>query len=166
MRLLLAAVAATAAALVELSLVPHLGVAGAYPHPVLVFGVIWTITIGFESGLAWAFAGGLVLDSLASRPMGVSAFALLLSLGGASLIGRWFVRIRPFAPIIAVPILSLVNSMVLLALLAATRPPVIAADPVATFMPGAAYDAVLGLLFGPLLVSIHDRRVVAERLDW
>lgn len=166
MRLLLAAAGATAAALVELSLVPHVGVAGARPHPVLVFGVIWTIAVGFESGLAWAFVGGLVLDSLAARPLGVSAFALLVALGGASLIGRWFVRIRPLAPIIAVPILSLTNSMVILFLLAATRPPVIVADPVAVFMPGAAYDAVLGLVFGPLLVSIHDRRVVAERLDW
>lgn len=163
---LLAAVGATAAALVELSLVPYLGVGGAHPHPVLVFGVIWTIAVGVESGLTWAFVGGVALDSLASRPLGVSVFALLVSLGGASLIGRSFVRIRPLAPMIATPILSLVNSMILLGLLAAIRPPVIAADPVAAFMPGAAYDAVLGLLFGPLLVSIRDRRSGEERVDW
>jgi rod shape-determining protein MreD len=166
MRYLLAAVGATAAALVELSLVPYLGVGGAHPHPVLVFGVIWTIAIGLESGLVWAFVGGIALDSLATRPLGVTSFALLVSLGGASLIGRSFVRIRPLAPLIAIPILSLVNSMILLGLLAAIRPPVTTADPLATFMPGAAYDAVLGVLFGPLIVSIRDRRLLEERVDW
>ena len=163
---LLAAVGATAAALVELSLVPYLGVGVAHPHPVLVFGVIWTIAVGIESGLTWAFVGGIALDSFVPRPLGVSAFALLVSVGGASLIGRSFIRIRPLAPIIAVPILSLVNSMILFALLAAIRPPVTPADPVALLMPGAAYDAVLGLVFGPLAVSIRDRRNVEERVDW
>lgn len=163
---LLAAVGATAAALVELSLVPYLGVGGAYPHPVLVFGVIWAIAVGLESGLVWAFVGGIALDSLASRPLGVSSFALLMSVGGASLIGRTFIRIRPLAPIIAIPVLSLMNSMILLGLLAAIRPPVLVADPVAAFMPGAAYDAVLGMLFGPLIVSIRDRRHLDERVDW
>jgi rod shape-determining protein MreD len=166
MRHLLAAVGATAAALVELSLVPDLGVGGAHPHPVLVFGVIWTIAVGFESGLAWAFAGGIALDSLVARPLGVSSFSLLISLGAAGLIGRSFVRIRPLAPIIAVPVLSLVNSMILFGLLAAIRPPVTVADPLAAFMPGAAFDAVLGMLFGPLIVSIRDRRSVEERVDW
>lgn len=163
---LLAAVGATAAALVELSLGPYLGVGGVSPHPVLVFGVIWTIAFGLDSGLVWAFVGGIALDSLATRPLGTSSFALVVSLGGASLIGRSVVRIRPLAPVIAIPILSLVNSMILFGLLATLRPPVSVADPIAAFMPGAAYDAVLGILFGPLIVSIRDRRTVEERMDW
>jgi rod shape-determining protein MreD len=166
MRYLLAAVGATAAALVELSLVPYLGVGGAHPHPVLVFGVIWTIAIGLESGLVWAFVGGVALDSLATRPLGVSSFALLVSVGGAGVIGRSFVRIRPLAPIISVPVLSLLNSMILFGLLASIRPPVTTSDPIAAFMPGAAYDAVLAVLFGPLIVSIRDRRNADERVDW
>jgi hypothetical protein len=56
--------------------------------------------------------------------------------------------------------------MILLGLLAAIRPPVTTADPIAAFMPGAAYDAVLGVLFGPLIVSIRDRRNADERVDW
>lgn len=166
MRHLLAAVGATAAALVELSFVPYVGVEGAYPHPVLVFGVIWTIADGLESGLGWALVGGVALDSLGARPLGSSSFALLISVGGASLIGRSFIRIRPLAPIVAIPILSLVNSMILLGLLSALRPPVAVTDPVATFMPGAVFDAVLGIVFGPLIVSVRDRRRVEERVDW
>lgn len=166
MTYLLAAVGATAAALVELSLGQYLGIGGVHPHPVLVFGVIWTIALGLDSGLAWAFVGGIALDSLAGRPLGVSAFALLISVGGATLIGRSFVRIRPLAPLIAIPILSIVNSLIIFTLLAAIKPPVTVPDPLSVFMPGAVYDAVVGLLFGPLIVSIRDRRLGEERVDF
>lgn len=163
---LLAAIGATAAALLELSLVPYLRIGEAHPHPVLVFGVIWTIAFDLESGLVWALVGGIVLDSLASRPLGVSAFALVVAIGAAILIARTFIRIRPLAPVIAVPIVSLIYSMLLFGLMAAIRPPVTVADPLAAFMPGAAYDAVVGLVFGPLLLSIRDRYRAEERVDW
>ena len=87
-----------------------------------------------------------MLDSLAARPLGVSAFALVVSIGAAVAIARLFVRIRPLAPVIAVPIVSLVYSMILFGLNSAIRPPIVVGDPVAVLMPGAAYDAVLGLL--------------------
>ena len=163
---LLAAIGATAAALIELSLIPYLRIGDVYPHPVLVFGVIWTIAFDVEAGLIWALVGGIVLDSLAARPLGVSAFALVVSIGAAAAIARLFVRIRPLAPVIAVPIVSLVYSMVLFGLNSAIRPPVVVGDPVAVLMPGAAYDAVLGLLFGPLILSVRDRYRVEERVDW
>ena len=166
MRHILAAVGATVAALVELSLGPYIWVGDAHPHLVLVFGVIWAIAIGLESGLTWAFVGGIALDTLATRPLGVSAFALLVAIGGAIAIGRSFVRIRPLAPLIAVPILSLVNSMILFALFAALDPAVNAPDPIGLVIPGAVYDAALGLVFGPLVVSILDRRNLEERVDW
>ena len=99
-------------------------------------------------------------------PLGASAFRLVISIGAAALIARSFIRIRPLAPVVAVPIVSLVYSMILFGLLAAIRPPVTVADPIAAFMPGAAYDAVLGLLFGPLILSIRDRYRPDERVDW
>lgn len=166
MTYLLAAIGATVAALVELSLVPYLRIGDAHPHPVLVFGVIWTIATRLEIGLIWAVVGGVLLDGLASRPFGTSVFALVIAVGAAAIIARSFIRVRPLAPIIAVPIVSLMYSLVLFALVAAIRPPISVADPVALLMPGAAYDAVLGLLFGPLLLSIRDRYRPEERVDW
>ena len=163
---LFAAVGATLAALVEVSLVPYLSIGDAHPHPVLVFGVIWTIASGLEAGLIWAVVGGIVLDSLLSRPLGVSAFSLVAGIGATIVIARSVIRIRPVAPIIAVPVVSLVYSATLTALLSAIRPPVGLSDPLASFMPGATYDAVLGLVFGPLLLSIKDRFRPEERVDW
>jgi rod shape-determining protein MreD len=167
MSLLFAAIGATVTALVEATLATYIEIAGVVPHPVLVGGVIWTIAAGVDRGITWAFVGGLVLDSLLGRPLGVSAFALLAAVGGAALIAQPFPRLRLVAPIVAVPILSLVNSVLVMALSAAARPGADFADPLGLFLPGAIYDGVIGMFVGPLAVLIHDRRSGAtERVDW
>ena len=94
MTLLLAAVGAVVTALIELSVVPYLRIGDAQPHPVLVLGVIVAIAVGVEAGLAWAFVGGIALDVLAQRPLGSTAFALLVCIGGASILARSFARAR------------------------------------------------------------------------
>ena len=166
MSLVLAAVGAVVAGLLELTVVPRLSVNGAHPHPVLVLGIIWTVAAGVESGLVWAFAGGLLLDVLAPRPLGSSAFALLVSLGGASAGARVLWRMRPLAPIPLVFIFSLVNSLLLLVAYGALRAPIPTQDPIGTLLPGAVFDTVLAALFGPLVITLRDRRHPDERADW
>jgi rod shape-determining protein MreD len=166
MSLLFAAIGATVTALVEATLRPYITVADAAPHPVLVGGVIWTIAAGLDRGIAWAFVGGLVLDSLLGRPLGVSAFALLMAVGGAALIARPFPRLRLVAPVVAVPLLSLMSSLVILGLTSAARPGDGIAEPIELLLPGVVYDALLGMFVGPLVVMLHDRRIPAERVDW
>jgi rod shape-determining protein MreD len=166
MSLLLAAVGAVVTALLELTIGPYLRIADAQPQLVLVFGVIVTIAVGLESGLVWAFVGGLALDVLAQRPLGSTAFALLICVGGASLIGRSLARLRPIVPILAVFILSIGYSMILFATWGALGVPLPVADPMATVVPSAIYDAVLAALVGPLTIAVHDRRIEQERVDW
>ena len=166
MTLLLAAVGATGAALFELTVGPYLRIGEAQPHFVLVLGIVLTIAVGLEAGLVWAFVGGLALDVLAQRPIGSTSFALLLCVGGAFLLGRVFARVRPLAPVIAVPVLSLLYSMVLFVAFGALGSPLPVADPIATVLPSVVYDTVLAVLIGPLVISIHDRRAMQERVDW
>lgn len=166
MSLLFAAIGATVTALVEVTLAPYIKVADVAPHPVLVGGVIWTIAAGIDRGITWAFVGGLVLDSLLGRPLGVSAFALLVSVGGAALIAKPFPRLRLVAPVVAVPILSLVNSVLIMSLIAAARPGADVPDPVSLLLPGVVYDGIIGMFVGPLAVMFHDRRAATERLEW
>ena len=166
MTLLLAAVGATVAALFELTVAPYLQVGDALPHLVLVLGIIVTIAVGLEAGLVWAFVGGLALDVLAQRPLGSTAFALLLCMGGASILGHLFSRVRPLAPIIATFVLSLLYSMVLFVLMGALRSPLPVSDPISVILPGVIYDTVLAALIGPLAISIHDRRAQSDRIDW
>jgi rod shape-determining protein MreD len=164
MSLFLAVIGATAAALVEV--MPYISVGAAHPHPVLVFGVIWAVAAGIEGALVWAFAGGIVLDALANRPLGLSAFALLVAVGLAGLVGRALARVRPLVPIIAVALLSGLYSVTQLFLLGAIRSPIPVADPLPILVPGMAYDIVLAILFGPLVVAVRDRIAEQERLDW
>jgi rod shape-determining protein MreD len=166
MGLLFAAIGATVAALLEASLVPYIAAGDAAPHPVLIGGVIWTIAAGIDRGITWAFVGGLVLDSLLGRPLGGSAVALLLAVGGTALLTRPFPRLRLVTPVIAVPLLSIAYSMVLLGLNAAFQPGLSYSDPVGAFLPDTLYDALIGMFAGPLAITLHDRRTVVERAEW
>jgi rod shape-determining protein MreD len=166
MSVTLAAIAAVVAALFELTIFDHLRIGGAQPHPVLVLGVLWAIAIGIEGGLACAFVGGLALDVLAQRPLGSSAFALLVAIGGAGIVGTSLGRLRLIAPIVAVLLVSFVYSIVLLGILGALQGPFPLDDPVSTVLPGAIYDTVLAAIIGPLAVAVIDRRREADRVDW
>jgi rod shape-determining protein MreD len=166
MSLLLAAVGALVAGLLELTIGSYVRVGDAQPHLVLVVGVIWTVASGLDAGLAWAFAGGLLLDILAPRPLGSTAFALLVALSLAALASRPLHRLRPLAPVGLVPALSLVYSVLLLVTFGALRSPVTTPDPMAALVPGIVYDAVIAVLLGPLVVSIHDRAGDQERVTW
>src|SRR5215203_6653845 len=164
--LLLAAVGATLTALTELTVGPYVRVGAAQPHLVLVLGIVVTAAFGLEAGLVWAFVGGLAIDVLAQRPLGSTAFALLLCMAATAVLGRLLFRVRPIVPILATLLLSLFYSMTLYVAFNALRTPIPVADPVSVLFPGAVYDTLLAALIGPLAISIHDRRTESERLDW
>jgi rod shape-determining protein MreD len=166
MSLLFAAIGAVITALAEVTFGLYDAVGSATPHPVLVGGVIWTIAAGIDRGITWAFVGGIVLDSLLGRPLGVSSFALLVSVGGATLLAQPFPRLRLVAPIVAVPLMSVGYSALLLGITAAAQQTNLPRDLLTLITPGALYDGVLGLFIGPLVVTLHDRRTTPERADW
>ena len=70
------------------------------------------------------------------------------------------------APVVAVPILSLVNSVLIMSLTAAARPGADVSDPLGLLLPGVIYDGIIGMFIGPLAVTFHDRRATTERLEW
>jgi rod shape-determining protein MreD len=166
MSLLLSAIGAIVVAVLDVSLGPYLAIGNVAPHLVLVLGVIWSIAAGIERGIAWAFFGGLVLDSLFGRPLGATAFALLIAVGGAQLVAQPLVRLRLLSPIVTVPLMSVVYSALIVALSAGGDPLAALGDPAGALLPGALYDGVLGVLLGPLVLSAYDRQVAVERVDW
>ena len=162
----IAAAVAVVAALAEFTVVPYLKVGEATLHPVLVFGVVWAIAGGFEAGLAWAFIGGLALDILGQRPLGSSAFSLLVAIGIASVVGGSMGRVRIAAPVAAAIVASVIYSMLLLASTTALTTAPLTGASLSTVLPSALYDAVLAALVGPLVVAIVARRHETERADW
>jgi rod shape-determining protein MreD len=157
MTLLVAAIAATMAAIVESSITQYLRVGDAQPHLVFVLAVVWTVAVGLDSGLVWAFVGGLALDTLEQRPLGTTAFALLIAVALTAAIARPLHRIRPVVAIIATALLSLLYSMTLIVLFSILRPAAPLTDPLRIVAPGILYDVALAAILGPLAVSIHDR---------
>ena len=166
MQLTIAAALAVVAALAEFTIVPYIKVGDAALQPVLVFGAIWTVVGGLEAGLVWAFVGGLALDVLSQRPLGSSAFSLLIAMAVAFLIGTALKRVRVVAPIVATAVASLVYSMLLLlvtSLLNGAAAPDGAANMV---VPSAVYGTILAAIVGPVAVAIVMRRRDTERADW
>jgi rod shape-determining protein MreD len=159
MTLLVAAIAATVAALFESTVTQYLRVGDAQPHLVFVLTVVATVAAGLDTGLVWAFVGGLALDTLGPRPLGTTAFALLITVGLTSVLARSLARIRPIVAIIATALLSLVYSMTLAFLFSVLRPSAALPDPLRLLLPSVPYDVIAALIIGPLVVSIHDRMV-------
>ena len=170
MSLTLAAVGAVTAALIELTVLYHLRVGSAHLHLVFVLAIVWTLVVGIEGGLVWAFVGGLVMDFLAPRPLGSTAFTLLVVVGAAAVAGRAFGRLRYAAPILLTFGLSFVYSLLFIAVFTALRPspgaPGFPGDPIDTVLPGAIFDTVVAAILGPLAISIRARSEEGERIGW
>lgn len=121
MSVLAPAVGAVLAAILESSVVTHLGLGGVTPDLVFAVGVAVAMVLGFESGMAWAFTGGVALDLLLpARELGSTALALILVTSVALLIARalWPPRILVIGA--SAFGLTFVYQVLLLALLAFT----------------------------------------------
>jgi cell shape-determining protein MreD len=166
MQLVLAAALSVLAALSEFTIVPYLRIGDAVLQPTLVFGVVWVIAGGLEAGLTWAFVGGIALDILGQRPLGSSAFSLLIAIGLAYVVSGFLGRVRIIAPVIATAFASPTYSMLLLISTTALTAAQLSSAAFGFVIPTAIYNVVLALLVGPLTMAFVLRRQAAERADW
>lgn len=166
MSLTLAAVGAVVAAVLQLTIVPYLGIAGSYPDLVLVVAVIATFTWSIEAGMTLAFVGGLMIDLLAPRPIGLTAFTLLVSTGIAALIGRVIPRGRIVTQIVLIFVLSFVTDLLFLGMYTALRGKLDVGDPIQLILPGALYSTAIAVVLAPLALALHKRFAERERVAW
>jgi rod shape-determining protein MreD len=166
MSLTLAAVGAVVMALLQSTIVPYVELAGAKPDLLLVYAVVVTIVVGMDHGLTAAFVGGITIDALAARPLGSSAFVLLLAVGAALLIGRGLVRTRALSAIVAVVACSVLAPIVSLVLYGALRNPIPVADPLAAIVPDLVYSTAIGAVGAVAATRLHRRYFERERIDW
>ena len=67
----------------------HLQVGSVRPDLVFAMGIAVAMVLGFESGMTWAFVGGLSLGLLQpGQVLGASALTLLLLIGASLLVAR------------------------------------------------------------------------------
>ena len=168
MSLVLAAVGAAVAALIQSTVLPFAAEGGGGLDLVLVIAVVWTMALGLEGGLVWAFLGGLVIDVLLMRPLGLTAFIDLLAVGAAWVIGRIFVRALFPAIVLTAAVLSGLAAPLTLLLYEALRDVPPGVNPTAGIVPSAVLGAVFAALIAPPALAYARRRRAEEgdRADW
>ncbi len=168
MGLLLAAVGAAVAALIQSSILPFAAAGGAGLDLVLVLAVVWTMTVGLEGGLIWAFLGGLIIDVLLMRPLGLTAFVLLLAVGAAWVVGR--ISPRAFYPVViaTVAITAGIASAMTVVLIGALRGLPTGVEPLAQVVPSSLLAGLAAAVIAPVPLIIRRRRFgdESERIDW
>ncbi len=168
MSLVLAAVGAAVAALVQATILPFAAPGGGGLDLVLVIAVVWTMALGLEGGLVWAFLGGLVIDVLLMRPLGLTAFIDLLAVGAAWALGRMLTR-APYPVVVATAtVLAAIASPLTVIVYRALRAVPAGVDPMAGVATSALLAAVVAALAAPLALAVGRRARVdeAERVDW
>ncbi len=164
-----AALIALFAALLEVTVLPEITIAGATADLVLVVAVTATLMLGIEDGLVAAFAGGILIDMLVpDRPLGAATLSLLLVVGIAAAVARVAGPSRRWLAVALTVVLTPVLHVVLGIILVITEGTSLPFDAgfftamlVAAFMNG-----VLAFLLTSLFAMLQQRFGATERVDW
>lgn len=167
MGLLIAALGATLAAIVESSMLTQLLIGGVKPDLVLALGLAMAFLLGFEHGMVWAVVGGLMLDLLLpERAIGSTTLALLLATGAALLVAR--LMEVPRRPVIglSVFILTFLYQALLMILLAITTGTAIQSVTVVSYAVIGVMNTLIALFAVWAFRGTADRLGRTERVAW
>jgi rod shape-determining protein MreD len=167
MGLLVAALGAALAAIVESSVLTQLLVGGVKPDLVLALALAMAMVLGFEHGMVWAVVGGSLLDLLLpERAVGSTTLALLLATGAALLVAR--MADRPRLPIIGLTvfILSFFYQALLMILLAVTTGTELRSIAVVSYALIAVMNALIAMGAAWATRALTYRFGRVERVAW
>lgn len=167
MSVLAPAVGAVLAAILESSVLTHLQMGSIRPDLVFAVGIAVAMVLGFESGMTWAFVGGVSLDLLLpGRVLGASTLTLLLAIGAALLVSRvlWPPRLVFVAGVTFV--LTFGYQLILLAVLGLFGDVGLGGFSAPALVAVALLDAFIAGVSVPLLRALDLRFGETERLAW
>jgi cell shape-determining protein MreD len=126
------------------------------------------MALGLEGGLVWAFLGGLVIDVLLMRPLGLTAFIDLLAVGAAWVVARLVTRALYPVIVATTAALAFVAVPMSVALYQALRDVPPGVDPFAGVVGSTIAAGVAAAILAPpaLAVARARRREETERVDW
>lgn len=158
-----AAVGAGVAALFEAIVASRFHVAGVQLQLVLVLAIVLTVAFRVESGMAWAFVGGLFMDLLMVRPLGSTVFGLLIVVGGTAVMAHYLPLGKLAVTIIAAFLMTVVYLVLTGGLVGILRPPAYPLHLTSLFwaaLVNAAFAAIVVLLARGLRSRMQRRRRV------
>jgi len=156
-----------AAAFLQGSVVPFVGVGDARPNLVVLAAASWAVAAGPREAVWWAFLGGLASDLLSGGPLGALALAGLVPVAAAG-IGDSELRPRSaLAGALVVAIASLATSAIYLAILAIVGASLPDAPRLTTLtVMGAAYNGVLAIATYPIARTLHRGTEKQASFGW
>jgi rod shape-determining protein MreD len=167
MSLLIAALAAILAAIIESSVFTQLLIGGVKPDLVVAVGIAMAMVLGFAHGMVWAVVGGLMLDLLLpERAVGSTTLAALLVIGAALLFAR--LSDRPRLSIIGLSafILTFLYQAVLMLLLAVTTGTALQSVTVVSYAVIALMNAAIAVVAAMAVRGLAERIGREGRVAW
>ena len=150
------------AALLQVTFMPQIRILGGAPDLVFLLVIAWSIRANLDSGVVWAFVGGVLIDLLSSAPTGATSLALIPIVFAVNQVERQFYGIRFLVVISAVLLGTIFVHVVVGLVVAAAGFQTLSADNF-TFvvLPTMAYNLVF---IGPVywLVRRIQRRVMRD----
>jgi rod shape-determining protein MreD len=167
MSVLAPAVGAVLAAILESSVLTHLQVGGVTPDPVFAVGVAVAMVLGFESGMTWAFVGGVTLDLLLpGRALGSSALTLVLIVAAALLVARAVWPPRLAIVTAATFVLTFPYQLMLVVLLTLTAGVVFAGLSIGELLAIAFLNALIAAIAVVAIRALDLRFGEPDRVAW
>jgi rod shape-determining protein MreD len=111
---LIVATCLTLSALLQATVFPEVSLASVMPDFTLVIVLVWSAVRGVQEGLVWAFAIGVLLDTVAIDPLGANALALLPAVLLGGMTGQRFFHSGLIVPILAALAATLFHAVLLL----------------------------------------------------
>jgi rod shape-determining protein MreD len=167
MSILAPAVGAVLAAVLESSVFTHLQVGSAQPDLIFAVGIAIAMVMGFESGITWAFVGGISLDLLLpGRPLGSTTLTLLLVTGISLTVARalWPPRIVFIAA--TVFLLAFVYQGLLLGILTLAADVGFVGSSISDLILVAIVDTLIAVVAVVLVRALDLRFGEPERASW
>jgi len=167
MSVLAPAVGAVIAAILESSVLTHFQVGGVTPDLVFAVGIAMAMVLGFESGMTWAFTGGVTLDLLLpGRALGSSALALVLIIAAALLVARavWPPRLAIVSA--AAFVLTFPYQVMVVALLSLTAGVVFGGLSIAELFVSGVINALIAAVAVVAVRALELRFGEPERMAW
>lgn len=153
-------------ALLQSTVMPKITVLGVHPDLVLMAVTSWSLLRGSEEGMLWALVGGVALDLFSGAPFGIYSLSLLLIGFAAGLGPRNMLRIDILAPILVIPLSTLVYLLATMALLSALGWEMEWSARLRTVLLPSILVNSLGMPFVYLPARLLHRRVAREEISW
>jgi rod shape-determining protein MreD len=167
MSVLAPAVGAVLAAILESSVLTQLEMGSIKPDLVFAVGIAVAMVLGFESGMTWAFVGGLMLDLLMpGRALGATTLTLVLVTAMALVVARAMWPPRLIVIAVTTIALTFVYQILLLGLLTLTADVGFAGLSLGDLMVIGVVNGLIAAISVALLRALDLRFGEPERVAW